>query len=271
MPSFPSRLLTHLACVLLACLAAGCQRKGSEPAVLVVFAAASLREPFEQIAAEFERRHPDLEVRLNTAGTQQLALQLEHGAAVDLFAAADPRIIDRLARDGLVDSPRPFARNELVIVVPKGNPLRIAGLADLERVERLVLAAPEVPVGRYSRELLLRAEPRHGEGFAARIENRSKSGELSARQVLARVALGEADAGIVYRTDVSNAPALGDDVEAIALEEARDVTASYTLAVSTRAPQPQLAKALADLVLGPTGQQILAQHGFLPPPAEGAP
>ncbi len=267
MPPVPTRLLTRFACVLLVCLASGCQRKGGERQQLVVFAAASLRESFEALSGRFEQLNPGVEVRLNTAGSQQLAVQLEHGATADLFASADPAVLERLAQSGHVGPGKLFARNALVIAVQPSNPKEITGLTDLLRVERVVLAAPEVPVGKYSRELLAKAELSLGAGFKERVEAKARSGELSTRQVLARVALGEADAGLVYRTDVAAAA----DVEAVEIPAALNVSARYAIAVPRSAPNPQLAGQFIALLLSPAGQAELERRGFLPAGTERAP
>ena len=233
---------------------------------LVVFAAASLRDVFGELGRELERRRPGLEVTFDFAGTQALRARLEHGAPADVFASADPRHMDALAREGRVGPPVLFARNALVIVVPARSHVRAIG--DLPSAERIVLGAREVPIGRYSEQVLDRASATLGADFRQRVEARVVSRELNVRQVLARVSLGEADAGIVYRTDVGSAP----DVRVIEIPDGMSVIADYPIAVVTGAIHPALAREWIELVLSPEGQQALARAGFLAPgspPATG--
>lgn len=234
---------------------------------LVVFAAASLREPLTAMAEEFRARNPGVEVILNWAGSQQLRLQLEQGAAADVFASADTRNVEPLRRQGLVLPERLFARSAPILVVPKDNPAALRALADLPRARRVVLAAPEVPIGGYSQRILENAERRFGAGFVSRVQARVVSHELNVHQVLAKVALGEADAGIVYRTDLA---AMGDRVEAIPIPPELNVQAEYVIAQLRRAPHPELARRWLELVFSPSGRAALARHGFEPAPAEAA-
>ena len=164
---------------------------------LTIFAAASLREAFEGLAAGFEQARPGTKVRLNLAGSQELRTQLEQGARADLFAAADLENLGVLERAGLVEKAVVFARNEPVIVVPRGNPAGIHGLTDLPRTKRLVVGAPEVPIGGYTVKIFDAAARKYGADLRARLEASIVSRELNVRQVLAKVMLGEADAGIV--------------------------------------------------------------------------
>jgi molybdate transport system substrate-binding protein len=220
------------------------------PRELLVFAAASLREPLEALARDFEAA-TGAAVRLNLAGSQELRAQLEHGARADVFASADLRHLDALASSGLVEPGRVFARNRPVIVVPRGNPAGITGFADLARARRVVIGAPEVPIGAYTARMLERA------GVVPRVVSR----ELNVRQVLAKVVLGEADAGIVYRSDARSA---GDKVDTIAIPDEIVVIAVYPVAVTRRARQPELARRFVDLLLSREGQRRLAAAGFGP-------
>jgi molybdate transport system substrate-binding protein len=228
---------------------------------LVVFAAASLREAFEGLAASFERAHPAVEVRLNLAGSHELRTQLEQGARADVFASADLRQMALLEKQGLVERSAIFARNEPAIVVPRGNPAGIRALTDLPRTRRLVVGAPEVPIGRYTVEIFAAAARRHGAALRAELEGSVVSRELNVRQVLAKVTLGEADAGIVYRTD---AQAGKGKVEVIPIPPDLNVIAAYPIAAVKASATPKLARAWLDLVLGLEGQRRLAAAGFLP-------
>lgn len=229
---------------------------------LTVFAAASLREPFTALGTTVERAHPGVTVRFNFAGSQELRTQLEHGAPVDVFASADTRQMELARSAGLVDPPVPFATNTPVIVVPAANPGKVHTLADLANVQRLVIGAPEVPIGAYTLQILERARARLGDDFPARVEARVVSRELNVRQVLAKVTLGEAEAGIVYRTDARSA---GDRVRVVEIPAGVNVVAEYPVASVVRSPHRELATQFVALLTGPEGQAALARAGFGPP------
>ncbi len=228
-------------------------------AQLTVFAASSLRDAFQDLGRNLEQQHPGTSVSFNFAGSQELRTQVEHGARADVFASADPRTLRALAGAGLALEPQVFARNEPVIVVPAGNPAGIHSLADLPRARRLVVGAPEVPIGEYTARILEAASRRYGPAFGAAVESRVASRELNVRQVLAKVALGEADAAIVYRTD---ALASRGAVEVISIPPELNVVAEYPIAVLRGAPQAGLARAFVELVLSSAGRAVLARHGF---------
>lgn len=233
---------------------------------LHVFAAGSLAEAFGDLATGFEKAHPGATVRLNLAGSQQLATQMEQGAAADVFASADERWMDYArAHQLLAGDSRLFARNLLVVVVPRTNPARIGKLEDLARRGiKLVIGAEAVPVGAYSRQMLanLGRQPGFGGDFARRVLANVVSEEENVKSVLGKVQLGEADAGIVYRSDVT--PALARYVRRIEIPEAGNVIAAYPIAVAAHARQAELAQAFVDLVLSPAGQQVLERHGLIP-------
>jgi len=241
-------------------LAAAWPTRAGERRELVVFAAASLRESFGQIAKAFEYGHPGVVVSLALAGSQELRTQIENGASADVFASADARHMEPLVAAKLAASAHVFARNEPVIVVPRGNPAGVSSLRELPRAKRIVLGIPAVPIGAYALRILDAASNRYGPDFRARVEARVVSREVNVRQVLAKVALGEADAAIVYRTDVATAAG----VEAIAIPPELNVVAKYPIAVLTSAGQPALARDFVDLVLSPGGQEILGRCGFRP-------
>ena len=228
-------------------------------AQLTVFAASSLRDAFQDLGRSFEEQHPGTSVSFNFAGSQELRTQVEHGARADVLASADPRTLHALADAGLALPPQVFARNEPVIVVPAGNPAGIHSLADLPRARRLVIGAPEVPIGEYTVRILEAASRRYGPAFGAAVEARVASRELNVRQVLGKVALGEADAAIVYRTD---ALASRGAVEVISIPPELNVVAEYPIAALRGAPSPGLARAFVELVLSSAGRAALARHGF---------
>lgn len=249
-----------------AMLVAPLARAADARATLRVFAAASLADAFAELTREFERTHPGLAVQLNLAGSQQLATQLEQGATADVFASADSRWMDHVrVRSLLVGEPHRFARNRLVVIVPQANPGRITRLQDLARPGvKLVLGARAVPVGRYSREMLqnLVRVPGFDLDFARRVMANVVSEEENVRAVAGKVQLGEADAGIVYRSDVT--PALARSVRVLEIPAGANVTASYPIAVLRAASQPQAARDFVALVLSPAGQRVLEGHGLIP-------
>jgi molybdate transport system substrate-binding protein len=233
---------------------------------LTVFAAASLGAAFQDLGTIFERNYPGRRVRFNFAGSQQLAVQLEHGARADLFASADERWMAYVAeRDLLAEAPRIFAHNRLVAILPRANPAGIAGLRELARPDlKLVIAAEAVPVGRYTRMSLSKLSRANGfpRDYQARVLANVVSEEETVKAVVAKVELGEADAGIVYASDATGPVA--SRLQVLAIPEPQNVVADYPMAVLRGASAPDAAKAFAALVLGPEGQRVLQAHGLIP-------
>ncbi|MFT3724004.1 MAG: molybdate ABC transporter substrate-binding protein [Hyphomonadaceae bacterium] len=228
---------------------------------LMVFAASSLKEAFEEMALEFKKQHPEAEVTFNFAGTQQLRTQLEQGAAADVFASADQRHMKELVSGGRVQSPRVLAENELISVVEKAQQGRVKGLADLPKLKRIVVGAPEVPVGKYTQVMLDNASKTLGADFKKKVEAAVVSRELNVRQVLAKVTLGEAEAGVVYRTDVTKPD---PKLALIEIPKESNVIAEYPIGVVNQAAHAGLAAAWVELALSEVGQGILRARGFLP-------
>ena len=217
---------------------------------LTVFAAASLTETFDALAEEFQREHPAVEVVLNYGGSAALAQQIVAGAPVDVFAAASEGTMQVVADEGLAADPVVFATNTLELIVPAGNPGGVTGLADLARPElAIALCDPVVPCGAASETLLQ----------AAGITAVPDTLEEDVKAVATKVGLAEADAGLVYVTDVR---AAGDDVEGIPVPEAGQVEGSYPVAALDDAPSPQAAAAWIALLTGPDGRRALAEAGF---------
>ena len=235
------------------------QARAAEAQDLTVFAAASLREVFQSIALTFEKQHPNLKVRFNFAGSQDLRVQIEQGAKVDVFASADWKHMKSLATQGLVAEPRVFARNLPVVVVPKNNPAKVQTFADLAKVTHLVVGAPEVPIGAYTENIFAAAEKLNGKAFADKVRANVRSRELNVRQVLTKVALGEGDAGIVYKTDALTMP---DKVQVIEIPSAINVVAEYPIAALKAAPHAELARDFVKLVLSKEGEKVLTAAGF---------
>ena len=233
---------------------------------LLVCAAASLSEAFNEIGRVLERQRPGLRVRFNFAGSQQLATQLEQGNVGDVFASADERWMAYAAERGLVSGePVVFARNRLVVIVPRTNPARIQRLQDLaRRGVKLVIGADAVPVGRYSRVMLgnLGRDPAFGPDFGTRALRNVVSEEENVKSVVGKVQLGEADAGVAYRSDVTGAVARY--VRVFEIPEGANVVASYPIACLEGSKDPEAARAFVDLVLSPTGQAILERRGLIP-------
>jgi len=246
-----------------------CSRPKSEPAPagheeekLVVFAAASLREGFGKMAEELKKSHASVTVAFNFAGTQEIRTQLEQGAVVDVFASADVRHMTALRDAGRVEAPTVFAENEPVVVVAKEKAGSIHRLADLPTAERIVIGAAEVPIGKYTLQILDKASRTLGADFRARVEARVVSRELNVRQVLTKVNLGEADAGIVYRSDLTSA---GDNLSVVTIPSEINVIAKYPIAVVVGAAHSGLARDWVSLVLSDKGQDILRRFGFRSP------
>jgi len=227
---------------------------------VIVFAAASLRDAFTDLRKDFRPSNPGAKVTFNFAGTQELRAQIEHGAAADVFASADVRHMDELVRAKHVENVHVFAKNEPVVVVAARHAGDLQDFADLPRAERLIVGAEEVPIGRYTLGILENAERKLGHAWRARVEQNVVSRELNVRQVLAKVSLGEADAGIVYRSDVRAAQG---DVRIVNIPADLNVSAEYPLAVLTHAPHPKSAKQWLALVLSPVGQRALTRAGFI--------
>lgn len=218
---------------------------------VTVQAAASLTEVFTVLERDFEAQHPGTDLRFNFAGSSALAQQIVAGAPADVFASADQRQMTRVAAEGLTaGQPQRFATNSLTIAVPRGNPAGVDSLDDLANARLdVVVCAPQVPCGAAAREL----ERVAGVALAPDSE------ESDVKDVLAKVEAGEADAGLVYVTDVrAAAPA----VEAIDIAQPGAARTPYPIAVLRDATHPDLARAFVDLVRGDRGRQVLRDAGF---------
>jgi molybdate transport system substrate-binding protein len=237
-----------------------------------VFAAASLSDAFKEIARGLEKEQPGLSIQLAFAGSQQLAAQIEQGAQADVFASADERWMSYvLSRNLVAAEPSVFARNALVVIVPKSNPARIGKLQDLARGGvKLVIGAEAVPVGAYSRTALrnLARDPAFGADFMTRTMRNVVSEEENVKSVVGKVQLGEADAGIVYRSDVT--PAAARYIRSFDIPGASNVIAAYPIAVVRGSANQDAARAFVARVLSPEGQAVLMKHGFLAAAATAA-
>lgn len=252
-----------------AILVTGCSSSSPRDSgeALTVYAAASLAAAFDEIGEGFEAAGRGRQVRFNYAGSQQLAQQIAQGAPADVFASADEAQMEVAIESGRVEANKVevFANNRLVVIYPPGNPAGITSLGDLAQPDlQVVLANPAVPVGHYAQEFLDRAsvQAAYGEDFKTRVSQNVVSYEENVKAVVSKVALGEADAGIVYTSDIS--PADAGDLGALEIPDPLNVVARYFIAPLEDSPQPGLASDFIAFVLSSPGQDILAQFGFLP-------
>ncbi len=232
------------------------------PRELVIFAAASLREACTTLEAPFEEAHPGVRLRFNFAGSQQLRTQLEQGAAADVFLSADGRQMELARKAGRVGPELLLASNLPVLIVPRSNPAGLRRFADLPTVKRLVVGTPEVPIGHYTLEILERANRVYGADFSARVQARVVSRELNVKQVLTKVVLAEADAGMVYQSDAQSALT---QVQVVPIPGDINVVAHYPMASVLRSAQPALANAYMQFLLSAPAQAVFARDGFGPP------
>jgi molybdate transport system substrate-binding protein len=240
-----------------ALLLAGCTSSKDE---LVVFAASSLQDGFASLAVPFRSAHPGVKVIFNFAGSHELRAQLEHGARADVVASADLAHMRALETSKHAGASTVFVRNEVVFVVSAEAAPTITRAADLASLERISLGSPQTPLGRYTQILLERSRQSElGPTFAEAISAHVVSRELSARQVLARISLGEANAGVVYRTDAMSPSA---KLKIVPLPEDLRVVAEYPIAVVTAAPHPDLAREWVDFVHSEQARALLAKAGF---------
>ena len=258
--------LIGLAALALSLVTTAARAQGPHGNQLTVFAAASLTDAFREIGRMLERRQPGLRVAFNFAGSQQLAAQILEGAPADVFASADDRWMTVMQDSGLVaGEARVFAHNRLLVIVPASNPARIRQLADLGRPGvKLVLALPSVPAGAYALQVFsaLARSPGYPADFSRRVLDNVVSQEQNVKAVAAKVQLGEADAGVVYVSDVTTA--LARDVHRIAIPDSANALASYPVAALKNALNRAAAEAFITLLLSEEGQAVLQRFNFLP-------
>jgi len=229
----------------------------AEPTVagdVTVFAAASLTDAFTEIGEAFMAEYPESTARFNFAASSELVTQINEGAPADVFASADQSNMTKLTDAGNNGTaPAVFATNSLEIIVGPGNPEGITGVADLANPDIIfVTCAPEVPIGTYTQEVFTKAG----------VTVTPASFEENVRGIVTKVTLGEADAGIVYTTDVT---AAGDRAEGVEIPPDLDLVAEYPMVVTKQAPNAAAGQAFVDFVIGEQGQKILASYGFTAP------
>jgi len=242
-----------LAVAVAAILLATCASNGEAARVITIFAAASLTDCFKAMGAGFEKDHPGTQVNFNFAGSPTLVMQIEQGAKADLFASADTANVDKIENGGYAaGEPEVFAHNQLEIVVAPHNPKEILGLSDLARPDvTYISAGPTVPAGRYAAEALAKAS----------VRATPRSLETDVKSVIGKVELGEADAGIVYTTDVK---AAGEKVEGVQIPDGYNVVATYPVVILKASTHPEVARGFIDYVQFGPGLSILVSFGFRP-------
>ena len=229
----------------------GGDSSGAKNVQLTVLAAASLKDVFETAGEKYEKDHPGTRLKFSFAGSQELAAQVNQGSPADVLVTADTKTMDDLK--GETGKPSIIAKNRLVIAVGEGNPEKIGGLRDLADTKlKVVLAAPEVPVGRYSREVLDKQK----------VEIKPVSQEANVRAVLSKVELGEADAGIVYATDAEAAP---DKTDAVEIPDNQNAIASYPAATLGTTKNKDAAADFVTWLSSAPARQILTDAGFQRP------
>ena len=255
------RLFTLFSAALALLLTAGCggvtSQSSASPSAdqvtgsLTVLAAASLTDGFNRIGEQFKAKHSGVDLKFSYAGSPTLVTQIQQGAPADVFASADQPNMQKVVDGGLNSgAPKVFARNKLQIVVLAGNPKGIKGLADLANPGTVViLCAPAVPCGNYANQAFTKA--------GIKVTARSQEPDVNA--VVSKVSLGEADAGIVYVTDVK---AAGAKVAGVDIPDAQNVVVSYPMATVKGGANPKGGSAFVDFVLSLPGQAILANYGF---------
>jgi len=234
-----------------------------KPRTLNVFAAASLTDAFTEIGEKFEAANPGITVTFNFAGSQALRTQIEEGAPADIFASANQKEMDTLIAGAFIaqDVSQFFLTNKLVVILPADNPAALEKLEDLAKPGiKLVIAADEVPVGRYARQTLDQMNGPFGSNFKDKVLANVVSNEDNVKQVVAKVQLGEADAGIVYTSDAVAAP----DLKTIEIPAELNMIAKYPIAPLANSANADLAATFIDYVLSSEGQAILQKWGFAP-------
>jgi molybdate transport system substrate-binding protein len=239
-----------------------------EPQTLTVLAAASLTESFTEIGMAFEALNPGVTVSFNFAGSQALAQQLDQGADADVFASASKKYMDAAVESKRAnkDDAKTFVQNRLVVILPKDNPAAIAELKDLAKAGiKLVLADKSVPIGQYALDFLDKAVKNadFGASFKDDVLKNVVSYEDNVKSVVTKISLGEADAGIVYVTDVT--ADVAEKIEKIDIPDDLNTVANYPIAPISDSKKAGLAKAFVDYVLSADGQAVLAKFGFVIP------
>lgn len=232
---------------------------------LTIFAASSLTDAFKEMKTAFEAENKDAEIVFNFGASSTLATQLKEGAPADIFASANnSQMTVAIDAKRIAGKPRTFAKNRLVLITPADNPAKITGLKDLAKAGvKLVIAAPKVPVRDYTDAMLekLTKLPAYGADYKTAFLKNVVSEEDNVRQVSAKVALGEADAGFVYRSDVT--PDITSKVTVFPIPDSINTLATYPIAITDNTPNADLAKKFIDYVVSDAGQKTLVKWNFI--------
>lgn len=234
------------------------------PVTLNVFAAASLTESFNQIAQQYQTAHPNVKIRYNFNGSQLLVQQIISGAPADVFASADLANMKKASDAGVVGSSEVFARNKLVVILPVNNPGNITSLKDLAKKGiKIDIEAPAVPAGKYSLQVLdnMAKSADYGPSYVSAVKDNFVSQEDNVKAVVQKVQLGEADAGFVYKTDIT--ASVASKLKEVEIPDNFNVIAQYPIAVVKNSPHATDAQAFMQYVLSTDGQAVLAKYNFL--------
>ncbi len=271
--SIPATPVAVSLLVIAALLVAGCTTtiEAPEETTLTVFTAASLTGAFTDIGKAYEAQNKGVNVELVFDGSQALRTQIEQGANVDIFVSASTKHMQALQDGGFMNNSTvvPFLENNLALIVPADNPAGIKGLADLNRSGvKLVIGTKDVPFGDYTRQMLenLAADPAYGPAYRDAVMGNVISEETAVSSVVPKLALGEADAAIVYKSDVSKDDL--DKVTRLDIPAVYNVKATYPLGILAESPSKTEAESFIAFVRGPDGSAILTEYGFDPISAE---
>ncbi|GER87670.1 molybdenum ABC transporter substrate-binding protein [Dictyobacter vulcani] len=234
------------------------------PISLKIFAAASLTESFNELKTSYHSAHPNVDITYNFNGSQVLVQQLSNGASADIFASADQTNMQKAVKAGVVAESKVFAQNKLVVILPKANPGHINTLKDLAKSgTKLVVGAPAVPIGKYGLQVLdkMGTSSQYGPDYEKQVKANIVSQEQNVKAVVQKVQLGEADAGIVYQTDVT--AAVENKVSVLTIPDQFNVTASYPIAITKDSAQATEAQHFLTYLLSSDGQAILTKYHFI--------
>lgn len=240
------------------------------PVTLNIFAAASLTESFNTIATQYKTVHPNVTLKYNFNGSQILVQQIINGAPADVFASADTTNMQKATSAGLVTTPKIFAQNKITVVIPASNPGHITSLKDLaNKGEKIVVAAPSVPVGKYGLQVLdkMGKSSQYGPAYESAVKANFVSQEDNVKAVVQKVQLGEADAGIVYVTDAETA---ANKVKLIDIPDNFNVIAQYPIAAVKSSKNATAAQDFVQYILSSSGQTALEKYGFMSTGSSGS-
>jgi molybdate transport system substrate-binding protein len=236
----------------------------SPPVNLKIFAASSLKTSFTEIKSKYEAFHTGVTISYDFDGSQNLETQLANGAAADVFASADQSHMQKASDAGLVGASQIFAKNKLIVIIPKSNPAKIYTLKDLaNKGVKIDVGDASVPIGTYGLQVLdnLGKSPSYGSAYENSVKANFVSQETNDAAVVQKVQLGEVDAGIVYQSDVT--PATADKLSVIDIPQNFNVITEYPIAVTKHAAQANEAQAFINYILSSDGQAVLVKYHFI--------